>query len=156
MNKEIKSLISSFKNVLSNEPWYGKSVYTILEEAGTGDVYYKPDQTSHSMIEILFHMNTWAEYALSIIKHEEPDKSKAIEALDWRTINPAEHNWEKGFAQFKSVNEKIIELLNTKDDLFLGQNLQDKNYNFRFLLNGLIQHHIYHAGQIAYIKKWLS
>jgi len=156
MNKEIQYIIGTLKNVLSNEPWYGKPVYAILEEAGTGYVNRNPEETCHSMIELLYHMTTWTEYALSVIKNEELEKTKAIEAFDWRTINPGEHNWEKGFLQFKSANEKIIELLDTKDDSFLGQILPDKNYNFRFLLNGLIQHHIYHAGQIAYIKNLLT
>ena len=156
MNIEIQSIISSLKNVLSDEPWYGKSVYAILEEAGTSDIYAHPESASHSMIELLFHMLTWAEYTLSIIKNEEPEKAKSIEALDWRTINTPEHSWEKGFTQFKSTNQKIIDLLNTNDDSFLEQSLEDKNYNFRFLLNRLIYHHIYHAGQIAYIKKMLN
>jgi len=156
MNKEIQNTLATLKNVLSDEPWYGKSVYAILEEAGTGDVYKQPEAISHSMIELLYHINTWAEYVLSIIKNEEPEKIKAIEALDWRTISPKEHTWENGFAQLKAANEKIIEILNTKDDSFLEQNLQDKNFDFRFLLNGLIHHHIYHAGQIAYVKKLLN
>ena len=156
MKREIQNITATLKNILSDEPWYGKPVYAILEEAETGDVYNQPEGTGHSMIELLFHMLTWAEYTLSIIKNEGPEKAKAIETLDWRSIKPAEHSWEKGVAQFKSVNEKIILLLDSKDDSFLEQSLQDKNYNFRFLLNGLIHHHIYHAGQIAYIKKMLN
>jgi len=152
MNKEIQYIIATLKNVLSDEPWYGRSVYDILEEAGTAEVYVHPEGKSHSLIELLFHMVTWTEYVLSIIKNEELERTKAIEALDWRKINPEEHNWGKGFAEFKFANQKIIEILNNKDDSFLEQSLQHKNHNFRFLLNGLIHHHIYHAGQIAFIK----
>lgn len=156
MNKEIQYIIGTLKNVLGDEPWYGKSVYAILQEAGASDVYKHPKQASHSMIELLFHMVTWTEYALSVVKNEALEKTKAIEALDWQIMNPREHDWEKGVSQFKSANEKIIELLYTKDDSILEQSLHDKNYNFRFLLNGLIQHHIYHAGQIAYIKNLIK
>ncbi len=152
MNKEIQYFSRTLKNVLSGQPWYGKSVYAILEQAGTGDVYHQPGIKCHSSIELLFHMITWVQYVLSIIKNEGLEKAKAIETLDWQTINPGEHNWEKGFLQFKSGHNEILDLLDTKDDSFLGQILEDKNYNFRFLLNGLIQHHIYHAGQIAYIS----
>ena len=156
MNKEILNITTALKNILSDEPWYGKSVYAILDEPGTSDVYKQPNGSSHSMIELLFHMITWSAYTLSIIKNEDPKKAKSIEALDWPTIDPSVHTWEKGIEQFKSTNQKIIDLLNTKNDGFLEQSLQDKNYSFRFLLNGLIHHHIYHAGQIAYIKKLLS
>ena len=152
MNKEIQSITRTLRNVLSGQPWYGKSVYAILEQAGTGDVYHQPGKKCHSNIELLYHMITWVQYVLCIIKNEGPEKAKAIETLNWQTINPTEHDWEKGVLQFKSLHNEIIELLDAQDDSFLGQNLEDKKYNFRFLLNGLIQHHIYHAGQIAYIS----
>lgn len=152
MNKEIQYIITTLKNILSDEPWYGRSVYDILEEAGTADVYAHAEGKSHSMIELLFHMLTWTEYVLSILKNEELEKIKAIEALDWQKINPEEDNWGKGFTKLKSTNQKIIEILDNKDDSFLEQSLRHKNHNFRFLLNGLIHHHIYHAGQIAFIK----
>jgi hypothetical protein len=34
--------------------------------------------------------------------------------------------------------------------------VDERKYNFRKLLHGLIQHDIYHLGQIAYIKKIAS
>ena|ERR1022692_1124866 len=156
MNKEIQYIIGALKNVLSDEPWYGKSVYAILEEAGTGNVYKHQDQASHSLIELLYHLITWAEFTLSSLKNEELENIESLESLDWRAIDPIELTWEKGFAQFKTANEKIIDLLQTKDDSFLEENAHFRKYNFRFLLNGLIQHHIYHAGQIAYIKNLLK
>jgi hypothetical protein len=31
-----------------------------------------------------------------------------------------------------------------------------RSFNYRFMLNGLLQHNIYHLGQIAYVKKQLD
>jgi hypothetical protein len=42
--------------------------------------------------------------------------------MDWREIDPAVHTWEEGLAGFKNINEKIIRLLNVKDDTFFGRN----------------------------------
>jgi hypothetical protein len=58
--------------------------------------------------------------------------------------------------QLKEAHEQIINLLRHKDDGFLSEMVDFRKYNFRFLLNGLIQHNIYHLGQIAYVKKLLS
>jgi hypothetical protein len=80
----------------------------------------------------------------------------AFEKMDWREIDPAIHTWKNGLSEFKEVNEKIIHLLKTKDDEFLNGTVDYRKYDFRFLLNGLIQHHIYHIGQIAYVKKLLA
>ena len=152
MNKEIQSIIKNLQNVLSGEPWYGESVYKILEDAGKTDVYKHPAETQHSQIEILYHMITWSDFTLNSIQKKEKNIIEKLEALDWRAIDPKEHTWEKGVALLKESTKNIIELLQTSDDDSLGDSIDFRTYNKRFLLNGLIQHHIYHAGQIAYIK----
>jgi len=63
---------------------------------------------------------------------------------------------EKGNRTIKRTHNKIIELLKMKeDDNFLGDIVPLRKYNYWFLLNGLIQHNIYHLGQVAYLKKTL-
>ena len=59
-------------------------------------------------------------------------------------------------AKAEPVYQEIIALLHTKDDMFLEEKVDYRNYNFRFLINGLIQHNIYHLGQVAYLKKLLE
>ncbi len=109
------------------------------------------------MIELLWHMNTWAEFTLGGLENRTVEQMKVIEANDWRNIDPKIHTWKKGIEQLKATHNKIIELLKQKeDDSFLGDIVPLRKYNFRFLLNGLIQHNIYHLGQVAYLKKMLA
>ncbi|MCY7309203.1 MAG: hypothetical protein LH619_00365 [Chitinophagaceae bacterium] len=42
-----------------------------------------------------------------------------------------------------------------KDDDFLVEPVDYRKYNFRFLLNAMIEHNIYHLGQVAYVNKML-
>jgi len=156
MNKETQSIIRNLQNVLSGEPWYGRSVYAMLEEIDPAAVYKKPNEGSHSLIELLYHSLTWAEFTLKSLEKARQEDIAAIEKMDWREINSSDHNWQKGLAEFKQVNEKIIQLLQSKDDDWLKEKVAFRDFNFRFLLNGLIQHDIYHLGQIAYVKKLLS
>jgi len=153
MNKEIQSIISTLQNILDGEPWFGRSVYAILNEIDETKVDQKPNENSHSLLELLYHMNTWTAFTLKSLEKAGKDEITAVEEIDWRTIDSAIHSWEKGMAEFRSMNEKIIELLNDKDDSLLKEMVDFRKFNFRFLLNGLIQHHIYHLGQIAYVKK---
>src|SRR6188474_2588446 len=152
MNKEIQYIIKSFESILTGQPWFGRSVYAILGEVDESKVYTKPNGTEHSMIELLWHMNTWAEFALGSIENRSVDEMKAIEANDWREIDPKTHTWNKGLEQLKSSHKKITELLSQKDDRFLGEIVPLRKFNFRYMLNGLIQHNIYHLGQVAYLK----
>ena len=156
MNKEIQSIIRRIENITSGEPWFGRAVYIILEEVDAKKAYTKPDNTEHSMIEILYHMITWAGFTLKRIERDDDMDLAAFEKMDWRIIDPKTHTWKKGLTEFKSIHKKIIQLLNKKDDAFLKEIVDYRNYNFRFLLNGMMEHNIYHLGQIAYLKKLLD
>lgn len=101
-------------------------------------------------------MNTWAEFTLKRLEKDEEKDMAAFEKLDWRDIDTNEHTWEKGLAQFKVTHDLIIELLATKEDKFLSEKVDYREYNFRFLLHGIVQHDIYHLGQIAYAKKLIE
>jgi uncharacterized damage-inducible protein DinB len=58
--------------------------------------------------------------------------------------------------EFENLHASIIKELEPKADVFLNDQVQGKSYNYRFLLNGLIQHNIYHIGQIAFLKNLLG
>lgn len=156
MNKETQYIIKSFETTLNGQPWFGRGIYEVLEEVGEEKIHQKPNDNVHSLAELLWHMNTWAEFTLDGLENRTIEEMKAIEAIDWRTIDPKMHTWKKGIEGLRSTHKKIVELLNQKDDSFLSEIVPARKYNFRFLLNGLIQHNIYHLGQIAYLNKLLS
>ena len=156
MRKEIENIITTLHSILSGEPWYGQPAMKILQDVGPGSVYKRPNEGSHSLIELIYHMNTWAEFVLKRLEKDDEKDMDAFEKLDWREIDPKENTWEKAVAQFKVTHDLIIELLATKDDKFLSEKVDYREYNFRFLLHGIIQHDIYHVGQIAYLKKLLA
>lgn len=155
MNKELQSIIRNLQNVNAGEPWYGRPVYSILDEVDPSVAHIKPNQSGHSLLELLYHMLTWAEFTLKRIEGDPDMDVAAFEKLDWREIDPAVHTWEKGLTAFKSTHGRIIALLEHKEDSILSEIVDHRKYNFRFLLNGLIQHNIYHLGQIAYVQKFL-
>src|SRR5260221_2970465 len=156
MNREMQSIIHNLQQVNNGEPWFGRPVYAILDEVDASKVYIKPNNTEHSLIELLYHMLTWAEFTLKRIEKDSIQDMAAFEKMDWREIDPAVHNWKKGLTEFKSVNEKIIRLLDKKNDEFLKEIVDYRKYNFRFLMNGYIQHNISQLGQIVYVKKLLA
>jgi uncharacterized damage-inducible protein DinB len=157
MNKETQYIVKSFENTLSGQPWFGRAVYEIMEEVDEAKATTKPNDSDHSMIELIWHMNTWAEFVLASLENRSVDQMKEIEANDWRLIDPKKHTWKRGLEELKIILTKIITLLNQKaDDNFLSEIVPTRKFNFRFMLNGLVQHNIYHLGQIAYVKKMIG
>ncbi len=156
MNKEIQSIIRNLENILDGDPWYGRPVYAILREVDSSIAYKKQTPGSHSLIELLYHLLTWAEFTLKRIEKDNINDLDAFEKLDWREIDPKLHDWDEGLGAFIAAHQQIIALLHTKKDTFLNEIVDYRQYDFRYLLNGLIQHNIYHLGQVAYLKKLLA
>jgi hypothetical protein len=155
MNKEIQAIINNLNRVNSGQPWYGRSVFELLEEVNPDRAFEKPGKSGHSLVELMYHLVTWTEFCLRRVQRIKEDDPGEVDKLDWRVIDPSKHSWTKAVAAFKSANDQIIAALSTRNDDFLKEIVDFREFNFRFLLNGLIQHHIYHIGQIAYIQKFL-
>jgi uncharacterized damage-inducible protein DinB len=156
MNKEIQYIISSLQRTLDGEPWYGRPVVALLEDIDAAKAYTKPTKNAHSLADLLWHINTWAEFTLKRLQGDQEKDDTYFGEIDWRPIDPAVHTWAEGIEQFKNLNQQIISILQDKDDSLLKEIVDFREYNFRFLLHGYIQHNIYHAGQVAYLKKLLD
>ncbi len=155
MRQEIDAIIKDIDLVLFGEPWFGRSLFSLLADVHPADVFKKPNGEGHSLIELVYHMVTWADFTLHRLRGDKEKDLKTFEELDWRSIDPLLHTWSKGLSELESLHQKIIMELKAKDDSILDKKVDYREYNFRFLLKGLIQHDIYHLGQIAYVTKWL-
>lgn len=156
MNKEIQYIISTLQRTLDGEPWYGRPVLTLLEEIDPAMAYKKPAKDAHSLADLLWHMVTWAEFTLRRLEGDQEKNDNYFGTIDWRAIDPAVHTWPEGIKQLKDLNQKIISILQQKEDSLLKEMVDFREYNFRFMLHGYIQHNIYHIGQVAYLKKLLE
>ncbi len=154
-NEEVQSIIINLERVLTGQPWYGEAVMPMLRKIHPAVVYINP-KNSHAAIEIVYHMITWAEFTLSRVQKKQNYDLQTAEQMDWRIIDPKVQTWAKALDEFEELHKQLIVELKTKDDAFLNETVDYREYNFRFLLNGLIQHNIYHLGQIAFLKNLLG
>ena len=155
MNKEIQSITKRIANVISGTPWFGESLLSLLQDIDPSKTNMKPAGAAHSMTALLWHMNTWASFIADRIE-KKPFDPDALARDDWRTLQPRTHTWEKGLIRFEKIHQKIIrQLQKINDDQWLQEKVEGRNYDFAFLLNGLIEHDIYHTGQIVLLNKIL-
>lgn len=152
-NKEILSIIHNLQNVWNGEPWFGKPVKEILTSLPENIVFNKPNNASHSAIELVYHLHAWASFCMHRVAKNIDKGLITTEVENWPAVNPSTHNWQQAIEALEKVQQDLITLLATKEDSFLDETVDFRKYNFRFLLTGLAQHTIYHAGQIAYLQK---
>ena len=62
--------------------------------------------------------------------------------------------WENLIQQFKDSQDKLTTLLKSKQDPFLETPYGNKN--FKYLVDGILHHDLYHLGQIGLVNKMLT
>lgn len=156
MRKEINHLIEQLKDTYEGEPWFGRNAKQLIGEIEEDKAFAKPNG-QHSLLELVWHMTTWREFTINCLQPAPGLDLKHFEQLDWRQLDHDNKAlWQEGLQQFHATQQRLISVLEQQDDAILDENVKERNYNFRKLITGIIQHDIYHLGQIAYIVKMLK
>ncbi|MBD0331809.1 MAG: DinB family protein [Chitinophagaceae bacterium] len=156
MNIEVQNIIFQLNDAYQGTPWFGRAIKVLLSEVDESIAFEKPGG-QHSILELLWHMIIWREFTISRIQPTEGKDLNYFEQNDWRDFDHADKSlWQKGLRVLDETQKQLISLIEKQQDDLLGVQVQDRTYNFRKLLYGIVQHDIYHTGQIAYIKKLLS
>ncbi|PAV27650.1 DltD domain-containing protein [Virgibacillus profundi] len=136
----------------TNDPsWYlpfSETVENLSEE----EAFWKPNEDSHSIAEIVQHLIYWNETWQ--IKYQKSDYNAvpSIEANEKSFIAPE----NKTFIQLK---EQLLRVLLRWQDLLTEEQLENEVKGFpvpakwRDLLGNAVTHNAYHIGQIVSIRK---
>lgn len=148
-----------FEKVLSGRPWYGSSVYNIIQQVSFEAAYEKPPGSVHNIAEIVLHMIAWTE--------EVMDRMNGLTAGlpssgDWpETGAPDEQKWQNYVNDLKLVNVNLQGLVQDFPEEQWNEPINDERgdrpvVTYEQLVYGLIQHHIYHSGQVAILNRIIN
>lgn len=143
----------------NGDPWHGGNVLSLIQAANPQKVFTHPIPHAHSIAELVMHLTAWTEEVLDRMNGQV---AKVPSKGDWPLpVDKTEEEWHRLIADFKSVNEKLIDLSINMEASSWSNGVKDKRnrelgtgVNNAQLINGLIQHHAYHAGQIALLLKF--
>ncbi len=156
-----EKLGAELSEVLSGDAWYGSPVYEIIDATTFDVAYERPPGGAHSVVEIVLHMIGWTEEVNLRMQGKEAGMPPGG---DWPDAGePDEERWQKLKDSFKLVNVALIDAISQVEDDKWQQPTNDKRnaalgtgVTYEALIRGLIQHHVYHAGQVAILNKMLG
>ncbi len=151
MQNSIKNIIVELEISTNGQPWYGDALLAALEAIPEAVVHIKV-AGCHSIAELVVHMINWYQFSLERVKGSADYDLHTAEEKNWLKVMSADFVWQETVATLKKLCLAMKEILSQKDDAFLHQIVPSRNYDFAFLLKGLIQHNIYHLGQIMLLK----
>jgi len=154
-----EKLQQELEKVLSARPWYGKSVYDIIEPITFETAYEKPPGAAHNIAEIVLHMVAWTE---EVMDRMNGMNAGVPSSGDWpETGAPDEQKWQNYVSDLKLVNVNLIGIIQKFPEEQWSEPIDDQRgdrpiVTYEALINGLIQHHVYHSGQIAILNRIIN
>jgi hypothetical protein len=71
---------------------------------------------------------------------------------NWRTSDSCESEWQELLQVLERTNAELCAAVAALDDERLRDQVPGRDYSLYILLHGVVQHNLYHAGQIAILK----
>jgi len=154
---ELKRLAGRFTEVFEGEPWYGTSLRGILASVNPGWAFESPGPGTHSIAELTAHMIGWRVVAICRLQGDTEYLPDQEETFNWRRISPKRSRaWNKLNERLISSQDELLALLGLFEEADLDHTVPGMSYSRRTLLEGIIDHDLYHIGQIALIQKLLQ
>jgi len=151
MAAEIARIAEQLRRAVEGEAWHGPSVREILAGVDARTAAARPLAKAHSLWEILHHTTAWSRAVLRRLGGEAVELNGAD---DWPPVTDnSDAAWQAALASFRDAQQELFAKLKSMSNDELGSAVPGKNYSNSFMLHGLVQHHLYHAGQMALLKK---
>ncbi len=149
---EIQQLVQHYDQTMSGVAWYGDPVWKILEGIDAECAAAQLIPMTHTIWQLVMHMEFWERVAVrrfsGPVSSDEQDPSNFP-----ATPAPDEKQWQKALEGLRASNREFRDAISRLDPAGLDNNTPGGQHSFRYELVGVIEHHIYHAGQIALLKK---
>jgi uncharacterized damage-inducible protein DinB len=148
---DVQRVLRQYDQVMNGPAWHGDPIYEILGGISAKVAAARPIANAHTIWEVVGHMTFWEEVATRRLAglraglEEERNFPSAPE-----TTNA---NWQKTLDQFRASNHAFREALQKFDPARLDELSAAGKRSFYEEAHGLIEHHVYHAGQIALLAK---
>jgi uncharacterized damage-inducible protein DinB len=147
----IQTIIDDLKNIHDGDAWHGPSLKEILSGVTAEQAAAKPLAAAHSIWELTAHIAAWEGVFIHRLAGEQVNEP---EEGDFPIVTEvSEEAWRRTMAKFDETHRSLIEAIASLRDDRLGEIIPGKDYTVEYLLRGLPRHHVYHAGQIALLKK---
>jgi uncharacterized damage-inducible protein DinB len=149
---EKKRLNDQLKRAFEGKAWHGPSVSEVLAGVTAEQAAAHPIAGAHSIWELALHIQTWERVGRRRIQEFVPIDVSDEE--DWPAVtDTSEAAWARTLEDLRSNHQALRAAIRELDEAKLDEIVPGTTYSVYFLLHGVIQHDLYHAGQIALLKK---
>lgn len=148
---EVERIVDQLKRAFEGEAWHGPSVLEIIEGITSQQAAARTVAGTHSIWELVLHIAAWER---AILRRLHGDRAQLPTEEDWpAVVTTTDEAWEQTRQALKQGHHNLRATIAGLDDSRLDQPIIEGMSSVYVTLHGIVQHDLYHAGQIALLKK---
>jgi len=144
-------IAEQLRRAFEGNAWHGPALLELLQDVDAATAAAKPLPNAHSIWELVLHVAAWDGAAYRRLGGE---KIQLTGVANFPVVaKPTDAAWRKAVAHAKRTHDALVKTVKALPEARLRDRVPGKKYDFYFMLHGVAQHELYHAGQIAVLKK---
>lgn len=148
---EIPRIIDQLQRAINGKAWHGPAVLETLKDVAAEQAHLKPIAGAHSIWEIVLHISAWHQ---AVTQRLEGYVVELSMEEDWPPVRSnGDYAWNSALKLLNESGENLLKKVSSLSDSDLEKTVAGRDHTIYFQLHGIIQHDLYHAGQIAILKK---
>ncbi len=151
---DLEALGQDLHEVYDGEPWHGSSITEVLKGIDAAVAARRSIPNAHTIWEIVLHMTAWTREVASRVRGAAAKSPPE----DWPAarFGGGEPGWKAvkdDLAGAQKEIEAAVAALKADDLVRWIENHEGTSCTVGTVIRGLLQHHTYHEGQIAILKR---
>lgn len=155
---ETHRMADMLERVLDGDPWHGSNVLALLADLPAKEAAVRPWPGAPSVWELVLHMTGWTEEVRARLGGEEAGDPSGG---DWPPIGEiTAERWRTAVTRLAEAHRALAQAIRAAGDGLLDRPVVDRRdpasgtgLSHYLTLHGLVHHSVYHAGQIALVRK---
>jgi uncharacterized damage-inducible protein DinB len=149
----VRHIVGRLRRTVHGPMWHGPSLSEVLRDVDADLACRRDVAGVHSIWALVRHMTVWAEIARARLDGERLDYPPVAE--DWPIVDGFIDSdiWlddgAKLFASYEQLSDRASALVPAD----LLARVPEQDYSVATMLDGVIEHGVWHGGQIALLKR---
>ena len=153
---EVERILDQLKRAYEGNAWHGPSIREVLAGVTAAQAHARPLENGHSIFELVQHIAVWEDVGRRRLTGDRAQIAISTPE-DWPPPEePSEAAWERAKAALDRRHQALVEAISSTPESRLNEPIFEGMSTVYVTLHGVIQHDLYHAGQIAILKKAIS